>query len=53
VEEPDGVIHVEKKRSWWDGSSTTVCGIKIKKFKAVSKLFNKVNCGACAQLDKP
>lgn len=48
----DGVIHIEKKRSWWDGSSTTLCGLKIMQFKSVSKLFNNVNCPGCAAADK-
>lgn len=46
------VIHVEAKRSWWDGSSTTLCGVKIPKFKAVSRLLNTVNCTVCAERDK-
>ena len=48
---PD-VIHVEASRSWWDGSSKTLCGLKIPKFVAVSRLFNTVNCPTCAQRDK-
>ncbi|PRY43301.1 hypothetical protein [Umezawaea tangerina] len=48
---PD-VIHVEGKRNWWTGKSTTLCSLVIPKFKAVSRLLNTVNCAVCAQRDQ-
>jgi hypothetical protein len=45
------VIHVEAKRSWWDGSSTTLCGLKITKVKT-SGWFLTVTCAACAKTEK-
>jgi hypothetical protein len=40
------VIHIEAARSWWDGSSTTYCGLKITKVK-VSGWFLTVTCPTC------
>jgi hypothetical protein len=45
------VIHIEKKRSWWDGSSTTLCGLTITKVE-VSGWFLTVTCDACKRLKK-
>lgn len=48
---PD-VIHVKATSSWWDGSSTMLCGLKIQKFQGVSRLFNSVTCPTCKSLYK-
>ncbi|MEU7528975.1 hypothetical protein AB0A74_24815 [Saccharothrix sp. NPDC042600] len=31
----DGLIHIEKSRSLWDGHSKTMCGRRIEKAEAV------------------
>jgi hypothetical protein len=51
VAKPKIVVHVEVHRSWWNGISTTACGIKTEgsQVKSVSTLFNPVNCPTCAK----
>ncbi|MEV6711955.1 hypothetical protein AB0M48_07900 [Lentzea sp. NPDC051208] len=43
------VIHIEKSRSWWNGSSKTLCGLTITQVK-VSGWFLSVTCPACKSL---
>jgi hypothetical protein len=45
------VIHIEKKRSRWDSSSTTLCGLKIPKVE-VSGWLLTVTCDACKRIEK-
>jgi hypothetical protein len=44
-------IHVEKSRSWWHGTSTTLCGLTITKVKVSGRLM-KVTCTRCALLEQ-
>jgi hypothetical protein len=44
-------IHVEASRSWWDGSATTLCGLKITKVEK-SGWFLTVTCPTCKALEK-
>jgi hypothetical protein len=41
------VVH-EGKRSWWDGTVTTLCGLKFgKSSKPETVWFTSVSCPAC------
>ncbi|NUT91256.1 MAG: hypothetical protein HOY78_04425 [Saccharothrix sp.] len=49
----DGLIHVEVHRSWWDGHSTTACGLRIEKAETVWTWFtNRTWCPTCKAHDK-
>jgi hypothetical protein len=39
------VMHLEKSKSWWNGTSTTWCGLTFKVEK--SSWFCDVTCPAC------
>ncbi|WP_170067909.1 hypothetical protein [Lentzea guizhouensis] len=45
----DDVMHIEKSRSWWDGSAITLCGIKIPKPHTFwfAWLSSNPKCPAC------
>jgi hypothetical protein len=45
------VIHIEASRSWWDGSSTTYCDLKITKVKVSGRSLT-VTCPACKAIKK-
>ncbi|MGO1056932.1 hypothetical protein [Crossiella sp. CA198] len=44
-------IHIEATRSWWNGSSTTLCGLTITKVET-SGWFLSVTCPACKAAKK-
>ncbi|RAS58876.1 hypothetical protein C8D87_11746 [Lentzea atacamensis] len=43
------VMHIKKSRSWWDGSVTTLCGLKILDPERIwfPSLSGNVSCPAC------
>lgn len=45
----DNTMHIEKSRSWWDGSATTWCGLKIPKPETIwfPSLSGRPTCAAC------
>lgn len=48
------VMHVEKSRSWWNGTSTTLCGLTIAKVTASGYwwTFTSVTCPACKAIER-
>ncbi|WP_433267249.1 hypothetical protein ACQPZF_00945 [Actinosynnema sp. CS-041913] len=49
----DNLIHLEASRSWWNGKSTTVCGLTVDKPKAVWTWFtSRTWCRTCKAADK-
>lgn len=44
------IMHIEKSKSWWNGTSTTLCGITFKVEK--SSWFGSVTCNACKAIKK-
>jgi hypothetical protein len=44
------VMHVEKSKSWWHGTSTTLCGLTFKVEK--SSWFGDITCPACKAIKK-
>jgi hypothetical protein len=47
---PKFVMHVEKSKSWWSGTSTTLCGLTFK--VEASSWFTAPTCPTCAALEK-
>ncbi|MGI5501458.1 hypothetical protein [Lentzea sp. CA-135723] len=45
----DNTMHIEKSRSWWNGSSTTWCGLTIPDPQKVwfPSLSGRPTCAAC------
>lgn len=47
------IIHIEKSRSWWDGTSTTYCGLTITKVKISGPSWLlSVTCPACKTIEE-
>lgn len=44
-------IHVEASRSWWNGTSKTLCGLTITKV-TTSGWFLTITCPTCKELNK-
>ncbi|WP_199440744.1 hypothetical protein [Umezawaea beigongshangensis] len=48
----DDLIHLEVKRSLWDGHSTTACGLRVDKPEAVwTWLTTRTWCPTCKRAD--
>ncbi|MGO1055711.1 hypothetical protein [Crossiella sp. CA198] len=45
-------IHIEATRSWWNGSSTTLCGLTITKVEVSGGWWVSVTCPACKAAKK-
>lgn len=44
----DNLIHVEIRRSWWNGRSTTACGLSIQDAETVRTWFtSRTWCPTC------
>lgn len=41
----DFIMHVEASRSWWHGTSTTLCGLTFKVEKAT--WGGRIDCATC------
>lgn len=48
------IMHIKKTRSWWDGSITTLCGLKILEPERVwfPSLSGNVGCPACLAIER-
>lgn len=44
------VMHIEAKRGWWSGVSTTLCGLTFKVEKAT--YFPGKTCPTCERIEK-
>ena len=49
----DDVVHMAK-RSWWDGSAKTLCGLQFEKPNRIvfPRLFGRKVCPACEAVNK-
>lgn len=50
----DEIVH-RGKRSWWDGSGKTLCGLRIENADRVvlPRVFGRTLCPACEAANKP
>ncbi|ROP39812.1 hypothetical protein [Saccharothrix texasensis] len=49
----DNLIHLQVKRSWWDGSALTACGLRVETPEAVWTWFTDLSwCPTCKAADK-
>lgn len=48
------VMHIRASRSWWNGNSTTLCGLVIQDARSVRfpSLSSNTKCPSCEALHK-
>ncbi|MCU1685775.1 MAG: hypothetical protein JWQ81_6514 [Amycolatopsis sp.] len=46
------VVHLERSRSWFSGTATTLCGITYPRGKHKTFWFASTNCRACLAIQK-
>ncbi|MEU4801204.1 hypothetical protein [Actinosynnema sp. NPDC023587] len=47
----DNLIHIEVKRSWWNGRSTTLCGRTIQDAETIwAWCSSRTMCPACQKI---
>lgn len=48
------IMHARQSRSWWDGSVTTLCGLKIPDPERVwfPSLSSHIACPACKAIER-
>ncbi|RAS58877.1 hypothetical protein C8D87_11747 [Lentzea atacamensis] len=51
---PNWTMHIEKSRSWWNGTSTTLCGLTITKVEKTGYWWTgtSVTCPACKAIKR-